>query len=65
MNKDLRKLMRKARQAGWRVKKTRAGHLKWYPPAADAAMVVSALTPSCSRALANIRAELRKRGLEV
>lgn len=51
-----------ARQHGWTVDKTRGGHLRLSRPGSGP--VFCASTPSCPRALANTRAEM-KRALKV
>lgn len=42
--KDLRKLARTARRAGWTITAARSGHLHWRAP--DGRLVVTGTTPS-------------------
>lgn len=62
MKKDIRKLAALARRAGWSVEYTGGGHLRWVPP--QGGPVYSASTPSDLRVLANMKARLRRAGLE-
>ena len=52
-----------AQAAGWSVAKTRGNHVKWASP--TGAVVFSASTPSDRRAIHNIRAMLRRKGLQI
>lgn len=61
-NKLIKELMRHARAQGWRTEPTRSGHVKWLPP--EGPFVISAGSPSDPRAIANLRADLRRHGLE-
>jgi predicted RNA binding protein YcfA (HicA-like mRNA interferase family) len=59
MRHDLRQLLRSAAARGWRVELTRRGaHVRLVHP--SGAVVVAAGTPSDCRALANLRAQLRR-----
>lgn len=61
--KELRPLVRAATAAGWRIRQTRRGHLVWYDPTGAAFTTGSKMDEP--RALANVRAGLRRRGLAV
>lgn len=61
--KDLKDLMRRARDAGWTVKLTKGGHLKFIPPD-NGVPVFTGSTPSDHRAYHNLCAMLRRKGLE-
>ncbi len=61
---DLQQLIHTARKAGWSVQKRHGGHLCWRPPGRGA-QVFSASSPSDWRNLANVRASLRRAGLNV
>lgn len=63
MNKELRQIKRIAEAQGWTVFRTKGGHYRWVPPRRDVPFVVTASTPSDSRAVKNIKARLRKAGL--
>jgi hypothetical protein len=52
-------LLRLARDQGWRIQRTRGGHLRFSHELASHD-VIAPSTPSCSRAFANARAELRR-----
>ena len=58
MKHELRRELEKARNRGWSVEPTRAGHLKLRHP--DGALVFTGSTPSCARSLLNLRAHLRR-----
>jgi predicted RNA binding protein YcfA (HicA-like mRNA interferase family) len=58
MKHDLRQLLRQAQAHGWRVQPTRGGHWKLTHPSGDA--VVTSSSPSDRRALANLKAQLRR-----
>jgi predicted RNA binding protein YcfA (HicA-like mRNA interferase family) len=59
MRHALKELLRAAEARGWRVELTRrGGHVRLVHP--DGAVVVAAATPSDHRALANLRAQLRR-----
>lgn len=58
MKRDLARELEAARRRGWSVEPTRSGHLKLQHP--DGALVFSGSTPSCPRAVLNLRAHLRR-----
>jgi len=59
MRHDLKELLRAAEARGWRVDATRrGGHVRLVHP--DGGVVVASGTPSDHRALANLRAQLRR-----
>jgi len=58
MKHAVKELLRWAEAAGWRVQFTRGGHLRLRHP--DGGVVVAASTPSDQRALANLRAQMRR-----
>lgn len=61
--KDQRRLIAKAEAAGWQVRDTKAGW-KLYSP--DGKTIVTMHTSSSdNRAIANMRSDLRKGGLDV
>lgn len=59
-HKDVEKLARKARKAGWRVEVTSSNHLRWTPPEGD--FIISGLTASSGGTTA-LKQKLRKAGL--
>lgn len=61
---DLRVIERTARKQGWIVELTRSGHIKFVPPDPGTPALVTAGTPSDRRGLRNLRADLRRRGLQ-
>lgn len=61
--RDWQSLVEAAQGAGWSVAKTRGNHVKWVSP--TGAVVFSASTPSDHRAIYNIRAQLRRHGLQI
>lgn len=60
-HKDLEKLARNARRAGWSVELTKGNHVRWTPPEGD--FIIGGLTSS-SRGVQNLRARLRRAGLQ-
>ena len=60
--RELRPLARYACKAGWHISVTRGGHLRWRSP--DGELVFTARTPSDRRNRLNVRAELRRAGLD-
>lgn len=62
MKKEIARLRRLAEDCGWTVEHTRGNHLRWLPPDGGS-FVISSATPSDHRALLNLRAHLRQRGL--
>jgi len=61
---DLQKLIHVARKGGWSVQQRHGGHLCWRAPGRGA-MLFSASTPSDWRSLANVRASLKRAGLNL
>lgn len=57
MKKELKQLQRWAAERGWSVTVTGRNHLRWVNPKVSRC-VFSALTPSCSHAVKNIRSLL-------
>ena len=64
MTTDLMKLLDAARAAGWRVLDG-GKHIKLFPADPRFTMVVISRSASDQRALQNIQAQLKARGLEV
>lgn len=58
MKRELKRLLAAARQRGWQVERTRGSHFRLRHP--SGALVVASGTPSCPRALWNLRADLRR-----
>ena len=58
MKHDLKQVLRQAEAQGWRVQPTRGGHWKLTHPGGG--IVVTSSSPSDHRALANVRAQLRR-----
>ncbi|GAA4915827.1 hypothetical protein GCM10025777_31560 [Membranihabitans marinus] len=63
MTKELRKLAKAARAAGWEVEPTRRGHWKFLPIDLRHAPIFTSSTPSDPRAMPNLRARLERAGL--
>jgi hypothetical protein len=58
MKKDVKQLVQLYIQWGWKIDKTNGGHLRFRGPKGE--LVYSASTPSDWRALANLRAQLKR-----
>lgn len=63
-SKELKKLMREARAAGWRIEQTSRGHSIWFPPDRSQGPVVTGSGSGDPRSMQNIIAQLRQRGWE-
>jgi len=61
--KDLKRLIRLAKRAGWEVLRSGGGHLKFISP--TGAITFCSWSPRGHRAFADARANLRRAGLEV
>jgi hypothetical protein len=55
---------RLAERAGWRVDQGGGGHWKWFAPDGRT-IIVTPATPGQGRAIRNVRADLRRAGLDV
>jgi predicted RNA binding protein YcfA (HicA-like mRNA interferase family) len=60
MDKEIAKLMRKAKKQGWRVEVTRKSHIKFLSPFGG--IVIASGTPSEHRGLLNLKSRLKARG---
>lgn len=58
--KELQVLVKQARSQGWEVERTKGDHYKWISP--GGVFFFSASTPSDTRALRNIKRDLRVNG---
>ena len=63
MTRALRELVVAAERCGWRVLQLRSGHVQFRPPVGP--IVVASGTASDHRAIRNLKADLRRAGLEV
>lgn len=61
--RDLRKIVTRAREQGWRVELTRRSHVKFVPP--EGPIVFTSGTPSDARGRLNLVSELRRSGLKL
>jgi hypothetical protein len=61
--KDLIQIVNVAKGQDWTIAPTRKGHLRFIPPDGGP-YVITGSTPSCTRGLLNLRADLRRAGLE-
>lgn len=61
--RDMKPLVQAAREAGWEVTMSGGGHLRFEAPNGE--LVFTSSSPSCRRAAANTRAELRRKGLDI
>jgi hypothetical protein len=64
-SKEIKQLVRKLEQQGWRVELGGGGHYKAFPPDVTKPMVTFASTPSDHRALRNIISMLRRSGADL
>jgi hypothetical protein len=58
MRHDLEQMLRQARSCGWQVTQPRRGHWRRLHPGGG--IVVASSSPSDHRALANLKAQLRR-----
>jgi len=63
MPREQRDYAEAALARGWRITRTRSGHWCWLAPRGKS-VIFSAGTPSDWRAVANLRARLRRAGLD-
>jgi hypothetical protein len=61
VNKEILKLMRRAKKQGWSVQVTKKNHIKFFSPLGG--IVVASGTPSESRGFLNLKARLKSKGL--
>ncbi len=62
---DLTALAAVARRQGWAVERTRGGHLRFRPSDPTMPLVITSSTPGDWRAVRNVRAMLRRAGLDM
>ncbi len=60
---DMRKIEKAAREQGWQIGRTKAGHPRWVPPDSSNEIVIGAGTPGDVRAMRNFLAALKRSGL--
>jgi hypothetical protein len=60
---DLRDLEKAAKRQGWRIDRTKAGHVRFWPPDPSISPSVYSGTPSDHRGIRNFLADLRRKGL--
>lgn len=63
MKKELKELVKKAGEQGWRVEVLKSGHLMFYPPDKTQSPVTTGGTISDHRGLQNAKSMLKKRGM--
>ena len=63
MKRDLKQVIAACERAGWVVTKTGGGHWRFRAP--QGVLVFTGSTPSDPRAIANLRARLRREGAPV
>jgi predicted RNA binding protein YcfA (HicA-like mRNA interferase family) len=63
MAKDIRDVVKAAREQGFRVERTKSGHWVFYSPDVTKGPVYHSGTPGDRRAIDNLLAELRRAGL--
>lgn len=61
-DKDVEKVIRKARKAGWEIELTGGNHIKFTSPRGGKP-VIGSLSPGSSRAVRTLRHNLEKAGL--
>jgi len=62
---DLTTLVHLARRQGWCVERTGGGHMRFRSPDPTAPFIITSSTPSDQRAVRNMRAMLRRAGLDM
>lgn len=60
-SKDLLEIVKTAEQQGWRVERTKLRHFKWISP--TGAVVFTGSTMPDSRAVLNVKRDLRAKGM--
>lgn len=61
----VRRVLKAARQAGWRIERGGGGHYRLYPDDRDLPPMTVASSPGARRSLANMLADARRRGLNI
>ena len=64
MHREIKQLARQARRQGWRITRQANSHLTFYPPQAPDTRITASATPSDSRALRNLLADLKRYGFQ-
>lgn len=62
---NTRDLLRQAERAEWKIIRTHKGHWKIFPPNPEDHVIIAPGTASCYRGTKNLRADLRRAGLDV
>ena len=62
---EVAEIMKICRRRGCRVRLTRAGHFRIYPPDKTTAPITAASSPSDWRSIKKLRADLRRAGVEI
>ena len=65
MSGAMRTICKQAKRQGWKVGLTRSGHVRFVPPDRSVPALVTGSTPGDRRAVLNLRADLRRRGLVI
>lgn len=63
--KKLKEITHHAEEEGWSVTHTKGGHVRFLPPDKGADIVIAPATSSDHRGIANLRANLRRSGLDI
>lgn len=64
-SKEVNRLIKKAKQQGWSVRKTKNAHILFYPPDSALGFVTMPSTPSSTRNFKNYVNQLKMRGLVI
>lgn len=64
-SKDIRPIVKRAKKQGWNVDVTRGGHVRFVPPQSGGSVVIASGSASDSRSIKNLRAQLRRAGLDI
>ncbi len=64
-NKEVKKLVKKAIEQGWRVERSSNSHILFYPPNVDDGFVTVSHTPSSYRNFKNSISLLKAKGLSL
>jgi hypothetical protein len=63
-DKDVKRLLKRARKQGWRVEESGRRHIRVYPLDPDAAPITVARSPGDWRNIRNLNADFKRAGLE-
>lgn len=65
MNSDVKDIIKTVKQLGWEVDRTNSGHFRLRSPNPAVPLIYAPYSPSDKRGLKNLKALLRKYGVDI